>query len=117
MAGALVCMQLDANSKLGKTIIPGDPAVEQSKNGELLMKVIEENDLIVVNATDVCKGVITRYRKTVNGEEKSSIDFFIVCRGFMQLVMEMEVTKGENMPWQHLQPKMRIKQLKQVIKI
>ena len=59
-------MELDANSKLGAKIIPGDPK-EQSKNGELLEKVITENDLIVVNATDICSGVITRFRKTING--------------------------------------------------
>ena len=35
-AGALVCIELDANSKLGPSIIPGDPKA-QSKNGKLLM--------------------------------------------------------------------------------
>ena len=64
MAGTLVCIEMDANSKLGPGIIPGDPE-EQSKNGKLLEKIINDNDLVVVNGTDLCKGVITRYRKTI----------------------------------------------------
>ena len=67
---------MDANSKLGSTIIPGDPC-EQSKNGKLLLKVIEDNDLIVVNGTDLCKGIVTRYRQTKNSTEKSVLDYFL----------------------------------------
>ena len=91
MSGALVCMEMDANSKLGSQVIAGDPENEQSKNGKLLMKVVEENDLVVVNGTDLCEGTITRYRKTINGEEKAVIDFFIVCRNFLKLIIKMEV--------------------------
>ena len=85
VAGALVCIQLDANSKLGNKHIPGDPN-EQSNNGKLLEKVIEDNDLIVVNGTDLCEGLITRFRKTINDCEKSVIDFFILCRRFFAMV-------------------------------
>ena len=88
MAGALVCVQMDANSKLGPNIIPGDPD-EQSRNGKALEKVIKDNDLIVVNGSDLCKGSITRYRKTVNKEEKSIIDFFLVCRNFYKLIKSL----------------------------
>ena len=90
MAGALVCMELDANSKLGPKIIPGDPH-SQSENGKLLEDFLEENDLIVVNGMDVCEGNITRFRKTVNRTEKSIIDFFIVCRSFFTLITKMTV--------------------------
>ena len=58
LAGALVCLEMDANSKLGPDILKNDPK-EESKNGKLLVKVIEENDLVVVNGTDLCDGVIT----------------------------------------------------------
>ena len=81
LAGTLICIELDANSKLGSKHVPGDPK-EQTKNGKLLEKVIEDNDLIVVNGTDLCEGVITRFRKTINECEESVIDFFIVCRRF-----------------------------------
>jgi hypothetical protein len=90
LAGALVCMELDANSKLGPMIIPEDPH-PQSKNIKLLEDVLDENDLIVVNGMDICDGNITRFRKTVNRTEKSIIDFFIVCRSFFALITKMTV--------------------------
>ena len=76
---------MDSNSKLGPTIIPNDPK-EQSGNEKLLAKVVDENDLVVVNATDLCEGVITRHRKTVNSVEESVIDHFMMCRKMFQLV-------------------------------
>ena len=33
VSGSLICMELDANSKLGSSVIPGDPK-PQSKNGK-----------------------------------------------------------------------------------
>ena len=69
-AGALVCIEMDSNAKLGPTIIKGDPK-PKSENGKLLENVISENDLIVVNASSICEGTITRYRKTINSEEES----------------------------------------------
>ena len=91
MAGALVCIEMDANSKLGSKAIRGNPEEKQSKNGELLEKVVEDNDLIVVNATALCEGTITRFRKTINREEKSVLDYFIVCRRFFMLIIKMEM--------------------------
>ena len=90
LAGTAVCIELDANSKLGPDIVPGDPDVK-SRNGKLLEKVIDDNDLVVVNGTQLCTGLITRYRKTVNNIERSVIDFFIVCKRFFQLIMYMEI--------------------------
>ena len=40
MSGSLICIELDANSKLGSSVIPGDPK-PQSKNGRMLLDVIE----------------------------------------------------------------------------
>ena len=60
MAGTLVCIEMDANSKLGYELIPGDPKAK-SKNGKCLQRVIEENNLVCVNSTDLCQGVIMRY--------------------------------------------------------
>ena len=36
ISGSLICIELDANSKLGSSIIPGDPK-PQSKNGKMLI--------------------------------------------------------------------------------
>ena len=88
LAGTLICIELDANSKLGSKLIPGDPK-EQSSNGKLLEKIVEDNDLIVVNGTELCEGRITRFRQTINDCEESIIDFFIVCRRFFSLVMSL----------------------------
>ena len=88
VAGDMICIQMDANSKLGADNVPGDPD-EQSKNGKVLEKVIIDNDLIVANGTKLCSGIITRYRKTKQREEKSVIDFFIVCQRFFNLIKSM----------------------------
>ena len=90
LAGALVCIEMDANSKLGPDIIKDDPK-EQSRNGKLLEQIINENNLVVVNGTDLCEGVITRQRTTVHREEKSVLDFFIVCKSFFSLIKNMKV--------------------------
>ena len=97
LAGTMVCVQMDANSKLGPAYIPGDKK-PMSKNGRLLAKVIEENDLIVVNGTAKCDGVITRYRKTINSVEESVIDFFIVCRRFFDLVNSLYIDEMKMNP-------------------
>ena len=95
LAGALICIEMDANSKLGPGIIKGDPK-EQSKNGKLLEKVVNDNNLVVVNGTELCDGVITRQRKTVDRNEESVIDFFIVCKNFFKLVKKMKVDEEKS---------------------
>ena len=60
---------MDANAKMGKEFIKKDPH-EMSANGKLLNGVIERQGLRVVNGSDKCKGNITRFRRTINGEEK-----------------------------------------------
>ena len=62
----LICIQMDANAKLGKECIPGDPHA-RSGNGDLLFEFCERNNLVICNTTDLCQGTITRQRKTING--------------------------------------------------
>ena len=88
MAGDMLCLQMDANSKLGPELIKGDPD-HQSKNEKVLEKILQDNDLIVVNGTQLCEGVITRYGKTINNEEQSVINFFIVCRKLYRLIQSL----------------------------
>ena len=76
LSGSLICLELDANSKLGPQLIPGDPH-QQSRNGKYLENVITENELIVVNGQELCTGKITRSRKTVNRTEESILDYFM----------------------------------------
>ena len=72
-----VIIEMDANSKLGPTIIPGDKH-QQSDNGRILAGIIERHGLIVGNALSKCEGLITRRRVTKDTIEESSIDFVLM---------------------------------------
>ena len=65
----LLCM--DGNGRIG---LMGETV---SRNGSLLLNVFEEADLIIMNQSEKCTGVITR-QNTRNHLEKSAIDF-VVC--------------------------------------
>ena len=78
LANKSIIIQMDANSKLGNTIIPNDPK-QQSQNGVVLAEIIKRNALIVANSLpDKCKGLITRRRTTQDLVEESIIDFLIL---------------------------------------
>ena len=77
LSGALVCIEMDANGKLGPDFISRDPH-SQSKNGKFLEKFITDNNLIVVNGSNLCEGLITRKRVTVVKTEECILDYFIV---------------------------------------
>ena len=62
--GCLICIQMDANSKFGSNIIKGDPNEKMSENGKALFEIIQNNNLVLVNSSQKCSGVITRYRKS-----------------------------------------------------
>ena len=97
VSGAMVCVQMDANSKLGSSYVPGDKK-SISKNVKYLSKVVDKNDLIVVNGTNKCIGIVTRYRKTINGVEESVIDFFLVCRQFFNLINKLYIDEKRIFP-------------------
>ena len=73
-----IIIELDANAKLGADILSGDPN-EMSHNGRMLLDMVNRQNLIIGNLSNKCKGNITRYRKTVNSEEKSILDYLIFC--------------------------------------
>ena len=89
-SGKLVCVECDANSKLGKQFIKGDPH-EISQNGKLLLDLVTRQNLIVVNSTEKCFGTITRMKKTTRGTEQSVIDYFIVCEELFESVEKMQI--------------------------
>ena len=93
LAGAIICIEMDSNAKLGPKIIPGDPK-EQSENGKLLEQIVIENDLKVVNGSELCNGTITRFRETINNTEQSVIDHFIVCKRFFELVINLTIDEA-----------------------
>ena len=91
--GNLICSELDANSKVGMENISTDPH-HISANGQLLMDIVNRNELIVVNSTSKCFGTITRLRRTKISEEKSVIDYFIVCSKFFELISSLEIDEN-----------------------
>ena len=78
MSNKSILIQMDANSKLGKEVLPKD-VHEQTANGAALAGIIQRNALIVVNGLEnKIEGLITRRRVTVDGTEESIIDFVTV---------------------------------------
>ena len=51
--GYLLCLELDANAKVGD-FIQNNPQEDISPNGRLLIDIIERNNLILVNGTSKC---------------------------------------------------------------
>ena len=87
-------LQMDGNLWAGSHLIPGDPH-SQNQNGKLFEQFLGRNPhLFVVNSLDVCQGLITRFRKTVKCEEKSVLDFFVICykvRSFLKrMIVDQE---------------------------
>ena len=62
-----VLVQLDANAKVGRSVIQSDPNENTSENGKLLPN--RENPHIL-NCSPLCRGSITRQRVTPQREEK-----------------------------------------------
>ena len=83
-----VILQMDANAKLGKHIIPGDPN-EMSENGKILNELVKRQNLTVLNSLELCQGVITRQRVTQSVSEKAVIDYIIVCDQMSKFVNEV----------------------------
>ena len=88
--GHLCCVQLDANAKLGKAVIPNDPHC-MLQNGQLLFDVITRNNMVVCNSLEACDGTITRRRSTVKGLEESIIDYFIICQDLYSFFKFMKI--------------------------
>ena len=64
MSSKSIIIQMDANSKLGKDIVPQDNH-EQTANGAALAGIIQRNALVVVNSLEnKVSGAITRRRVT-----------------------------------------------------
>ena len=98
MIDNLVLIQMDANRKLGPTIIAGDPH-PQSANRKLLANIVERNALIVVNSLpDIGSGVITRKRFTEKIKEQSIIDFVIVCEDMLNMVESLLIDEDNEYP-------------------
>ena len=90
-----VLIELDANAKLGPSIIQGDPH-EMSENGEIMFNIVKRHNLTIANATDKCSGTITRHRITKEKEEKSVLDYIIFCQMLEPYFHEMIIDEPQN---------------------
>ena len=89
--GRSIIIQMDANAKLGPTHIKNDPK-PISENGKVLAGIMERHGLIVANSLqDKCTGLITREKTTVNGIEKSVIDFVIVSNDLVKHIEKIHI--------------------------
>ena len=73
-----VMIEIDANAKLGPSVIKKD-IHNITENGSLLLDILRRQNLTCLNGHIKCKGSVTRHRRTIHGDEKSIIDFIIVC--------------------------------------
>ena len=88
-SNCMVLVQMDANAKVGKNIIPSDPN-DLSNNGQLLLDLIDRE-----NSSPLCHGVITRHRVTQENVEKSILDYILICEKLGQFLEKMELMKKE----------------------
>ena len=93
LAGKSILIEMDANAKLGKSIIAGDPH-EQSPNGTILANIVERHNLIVGNGRDTCQGTITRQRTTSTRSEKSVIDLILFSSDMLQHLVNIYVDEA-----------------------
>ena len=92
----LICIEMDANAKVGCDIIKHDPNT-LSGNGVFFLDFIQRNNLVIGNSTDLCEGTITRSRVTINGHEKSVLDYFVMCQELYLLLNSMIIDEGRTM--------------------
>lgn len=83
----------DSNVHVGKTVVLGSTE-DQDRGGKILMKMISEENLVLLNAMDLCSGVITRVDpRNGNG---STLDLAI-CNQFMcDNICEMKIDEDQN---------------------
>ena len=95
LANKSIIIQLDANSKLGKNVIPKDTK-DQSPNGAVLADILDRNALIVANSLETkCSGVITR-RRSIEGRVKESvIDYVIISADLLGDIEELIIDEKQ----------------------
>ena len=84
-------LQFDGNLWAGPNLVPGDPRA-QNRNGkyfELFLK--KQKQLTIVNSLPLCEGLITRVRNKNGKEEKSVLDFFVVCSRILPFISSMKI--------------------------
>ena len=64
--GQGLVVQIDADASLGPNLIENDP-YPQNANGKMFADFLGRNPVLTgVNSLNICKGIITRHRKTIH---------------------------------------------------
>ena len=91
LEGDGLVIQMDGNLHAGENFIKNDPN-KQNGNGRLFCEFLERNpELIVVNALDICEGVITRKREFENKTEEAVLDFFLINDKMRPFLKKMKI--------------------------
>ena len=106
----MIIIELDANAKIGKENYHMDPN-SVSKNGELLLDMVNRQGLNIANLSSKCSGVITREKMTENKREKSILDYFILCDGINDYLKEMKIDEKREYILRHATKKKGTKEL------
>ena len=89
----------DVNAKLGSEIIAGYP-YPMSSSGKLLYEFYTKYNLHLLNASDVCTGVLTRIQHCKGKIEKSTIDYLFVSAGLVSGVISVQIDEEKVItPW------------------
>ena len=92
----MILIQMDANAKVGSSVISCDPNTEEDGNGGQLLSLVDRQSLVLLNASDLCKGAITRCRVTTVNTETAILDYIIVCQELYQYFLSMFIDEGRN---------------------
>ena len=84
-------LQMDGNLWAGEQLIPGDPR-KQNINGQYLQRFLEKNkEVVLINGTKLCKGIVTRLRDRSGIKEESVLDFVLVSDYIAREIIEMVI--------------------------
>ena len=86
----------DFNCKVGDAITGNTESI--SKGGKMLLKMINEENLNLVNSLKVCKGKWTWYRrfKETGHEQKSILDYFIINEEVSSTITQAIIDEEKN---------------------
>ena len=96
LEGNGLILQMDGNLHAGPGLVKNDPN-PVNQNGKMFLEFLEQNpSLNVVNALDLCTGLITRRRELDSKTEKSVLDFFVVNEKLRPFLKNMLIDEERN---------------------
>ena len=97
-------VHMDGNLHAGEEIVPNDPN-PPNENGKMFKAFLDRNpEIIVVNSLNICEGLITRFRKTINGIERAVLDFFLCCDKLQPYLLKMRIDEDSHIALTNFKP-------------